>query len=126
MTTLRNRWSALLLTLALLFSLTAPAMAAEANEAAAAPKTLEETAAAAAEAVMAYGTASVQYALWDNGEIVLTGALVRGDDLLEAVRKAAEFVRLCGERTVTYDIPVREGVDFEPMLGLLAGGAGPL
>lgn len=57
---------------------------------------------------------------------VLTGALVRGDDLLEAVRKAAEFVRLCGERTVTYDIPVREGVDFEPMLGLLAGGAGPL
>ena len=74
MTTLRNRWSALLLTLALLFSLTAPAMAAEANEAAAAPKTLEETAAAAAEAVMAYGTASVQYALWDNGEIVLTGS----------------------------------------------------
>lgn len=66
MTALRNRWSALFLTLALLFSLTAPAMAAETAGASAAPQTLEETAKAAAEAAMAYGAASVQYALWDN------------------------------------------------------------
>ena len=51
---------------------------------------------------------------------VLTGALVRGDGLFEAARKAVEFVRLCGERTAEQDIPMREGVDFEPLLGLLA------
>ena len=51
---------------------------------------------------------------------VLTGALVQGDDLFEAARKAVEFVRLCGERTAEQDLPMREGVDFEPLLGMLA------
>lgn len=50
---------------------------------------------------------------------VLTGALVRGDGLAEAVRQAVEFIRVCGERTAAQNLPIREGVDFEPLLGLL-------
>lgn len=53
---------------------------------------------------------------------VLTGALVKGADLPEAARQAAEFVRACAERTVAQNLPLREGVDFEPLLGLLTGG----
>lgn len=53
---------------------------------------------------------------------VLIGALVRGADLADAARQAAEFVRACGERTAEEDLPLREGVDFEPLLGLLTGG----
>lgn len=75
MTTLHSRWSALLLTLTLLFSLTAPVRAAETAEAPAEPKTLEAAAQAAAQAaITSSGAVSVQYALWDNGEIVLTGS----------------------------------------------------
>lgn len=51
---------------------------------------------------------------------VLTGALVRGTSLVEAARAAVEFVRACAERTAAQDLPMREGVDFEPLLGLLA------
>ena len=51
---------------------------------------------------------------------VLTGALVRGKSLPEAARLAVEFVRACGERTAAEGLPMREGVDFEPLLGLLA------
>ncbi len=51
---------------------------------------------------------------------VLTGALVQGRQLPEAVREAVEFVRACAERTAASDLPRREGVDFEPLLGLLA------
>lgn len=51
---------------------------------------------------------------------VLTGALVQGTPLTEAVRTAVEFVRACAERTAAMDLPMREGVDFEPLLGLLA------
>lgn len=51
---------------------------------------------------------------------VLTGALVRGTSLVEAARAAAEFVRACVERTAAENLPMREGVDFEPLLGLLA------
>lgn len=53
---------------------------------------------------------------------VLTGALVRGAALPEAVRQAVEFVRACAERTAAQDLPMREGVDFEPLLGLLTDG----
>lgn len=55
---------------------------------------------------------------------VLTGALVRGDSLEGAARQAAEFVRLCAQRTAPQDLPAREGIDFEPLLGLLAKEAG--
>ena len=50
---------------------------------------------------------------------VLTGALVQGMQLPEAVRQAVEFVRACAERTAKARIPMREGVEFEPLLGLL-------
>ena len=53
---------------------------------------------------------------------VLTGALVGGAPLGEAARRAVEFVRACAERTAAEDLPMREGVDFEPLLGLLTGG----
>lgn len=54
---------------------------------------------------------------------VLTGALVKGLPLPEAARRAVEFIRACAERTDREGLPMREGVDFEPLLGLLAGGS---
>lgn len=57
---------------------------------------------------------------------VLTGALVRGEALSQAARRAAEFVRDCAERTAAEDLSPREGVDFEPLLGRLAGEEGRL
>ena len=53
---------------------------------------------------------------------VLTGALVGGAALPAAVEQAVEFVRFCGERTAAQDLPMREGVDFEPLLGRLTAG----
>lgn len=53
---------------------------------------------------------------------VLTGALVKGASLPDAARQAVEFIRACAERTAAQDLPMREGVDFEPLLGLLTGG----
>ena len=50
---------------------------------------------------------------------VLTGALVRGDDLPSATRRAVDFVKACAQRTAAQDLPRREGVDFEPLLNLL-------
>lgn len=47
---------------------------------------------------------------------VLTGALVQGRSLRDAVRLAEVFVRECAEHTVPQKIPAREGVDFEPVL----------
>ena len=52
---------------------------------------------------------------------VLTGALVHGHSLTEAAGQAVEFIRACAERTAAEDLPLREGVDFEPLLGLLTG-----
>lgn len=50
---------------------------------------------------------------------VLTGALVRGKTLLEAAQLAADFTSLAARRTGEQDIPRREGLDFEPLLGRL-------
>lgn len=50
---------------------------------------------------------------------VLTGALVQGASLPDAARQAVDFVRVCAERTARASIPMREGVEFEPLLGLL-------
>ena len=50
---------------------------------------------------------------------VLTGALVKGAPLKDAATQAAEFVRLCAEHTAPQNLPGREGIDFEPMLGAL-------
>lgn len=53
---------------------------------------------------------------------VLTGALVQGKSLVESADMAANFVRMCAERTAAEHLPVREGVEFEPFLGYLTGG----
>lgn len=64
----------------------------------------------------------IAHPLLGTGDIfasVLTGALVRGDTLFSAAAQAADFVRACAVHTVAQDLPLREGMDFEPMLGLL-------
>lgn len=71
----------------------------------------------------------VAHPLLGTGDIfasVLTGGLVRGKSLPAAARQAAEFIRACAERTVSEDLPLREGVDFEPLLGLLTDKEGAL
>lgn len=67
-------------------------------------------------------TEFISHPMHGTGDVfasVLTGGLLRGDDLIPAARRAAEFVRACAERTVAEGTPVREGVDFEPLLGRL-------
>ena len=70
-------------------------------------------------------TAYIAHEFHGTGDVfssVLTGALVRGASLAEAAGEAAGFVRACAERTAAEDLPMREGVDFEPLLGLLIPG----
>jgi pyridoxine kinase len=55
---------------------------------------------------------------------VLTGALVQGASLPDAAAKAVDFVRICAERTALENLPMREGVDFEPLLGTLTATGG--
>ena len=50
---------------------------------------------------------------------VLTGALVKGKTLRDAAQLAVEFVHACSARTAAQNLPLREGVDFEPLLHLL-------
>ncbi|MDD3227665.1 MAG: pyridoxamine kinase [Oscillospiraceae bacterium] len=67
----------------------------------------------------------ISHPLHGTGDVfasVLTGALVKGASLAEAAGQAAEFVRACAVRTVAQALPLREGVDFEPLLGLLTAG----
>ena len=47
---------------------------------------------------------------------VLTGALCRGKNLLDAAQMAADFVSAVAARTAAQEYPRREGVDFEPLL----------
>ena len=66
----------------------------------------------------------IAHPLLGTGDIfasVLTGALVQGETLFAAAAQAVEFVRACAVHTVAQNLPLREGVDFEPMLGLLTG-----
>ena len=66
------RRGALALVLALLLSLWAPALAAETE---AETGSLAQSAQTAAEAALQYGGAvSVSYALWQDGQVVLTGS----------------------------------------------------
>lgn len=62
------------------------------------------------------------YSTGDVFASVLTGALVKGENLESAARQAVDFVHRCAELTAENDLPLREGVDFEPLLGLLTGG----
>ena len=76
-------------------------------------------------ASLALQTADVAQELHGTGDVcssVPTGALVRGESLSSAAGEAAAFVRACAERTAAEDLPMREGVDFEPLLGLLIPG----
>ncbi|WP_397364772.1 serine hydrolase domain-containing protein [Paenibacillus sp.] len=74
----RNALLAIILALTLLMP--TGAMAAEATETNAAPQSLEEIAAAkAALLTTTYGTTSVQYALVDNGKIIVSGATGTND-----------------------------------------------
>lgn len=50
---------------------------------------------------------------------VLTGALMQGEPLFTAAQLAVDFVLACVRRTAIEQLPMREGVDFEPLLGLL-------
>ncbi|MEG1594204.1 MAG: pyridoxamine kinase [Oscillibacter sp.] len=64
----------------------------------------------------------VAHELHGTGDVfssVLTGALVQGEALPQAARRAAEFVRACAERTVAEELSLLEGVDFEPLLWTL-------
>jgi pyridoxine kinase len=70
----------------------------------------------------------IAHPLHGTGDVfasVLTGALVKGTPLTAAARQAAAFVRDCAVRTVAQGLPIREGVDFEPLLWQLTeqGGA---
>lgn len=70
-------------------------------------------------------TAYIAHEFHGTGDVfasVLTGALVRGSALADAAGQAAEFVRACAKRTAAENLPMREGVDFEPLLGLLIPG----
>ena len=110
-----RRACALALTVLLTLSLSLPALAAE-------PETAEEAGARAAAAAMTYGgAASIQYALWQDGEITLTGhagvysktenrALT--DDVLygigsvSKVLTTAAVMQLAEEGQVSLDAPV--------------------
>ncbi len=75
-----------------------------------------------AEAVQ---TGFVAHPLHGTGDIfasVLTGALIRGDSLRDAAALAVDFIHACALRTVEQNLPLREGVDFEPLLGRLLPG----
>ena len=69
----------------------------------------------------------IAHPLHGTGDVfasVLTGGLVKGKTLTESAREAVEFIRACAVRTVEQNLPMREGVDFEPLLGLLTERSG--
>ena len=77
---------------------------------------------AASGCVRAVQTRRISREFHGTGDVfssVLTGALVQGASLFDAAERAAGFVCACAERTAAEDLPMREGVDFEPLLGLL-------
>lgn len=53
---------------------------------------------------------------------VTLGALLRGEGLEAGAKLAVEFVAGCVRRTLALGTPVREGVQFEALLGELTGG----
>lgn len=66
----------------------------------------------------------VEREFYGTGDVfasVLTGALMKGASLTDAARQAVEFILECAKLTAANGLPLREGVDFEPLLGLLTG-----
>ena len=114
MTHLRSRWTALFLALVLSLSLALPAPAAQEDRAQAAHE--------AAQYAMQYGGAvSVQYALWENGEVTLQGhdgvysktenRALTDDDLygigsISKTYTAAAMMKLVEQGKVDLDEPV--------------------
>lgn len=72
-----------------------------------------------AEAVQTDFVAHEFHGAGDVFSSVLTGALVQGKKLNAAAMLATKFVRACAERTAMADLPMREGMEFEPLLGYL-------
>ena len=119
MNTLRTRWKALVLAFLLAMSLAAPAAAAETETTAADLQTLADT---VADYAAQYGGAqSLQYALWQDGEIVLTGEagtfsrsenrLMTGDELygigsVSKIYTTVAVMQLVEDGKVSLDAPV--------------------
>ena len=124
MNTLRTRWKALVLTFLLALSLAVPAAATETETAdtettAADLQTLADT--AASYAAQYGGAQSLQYALWQDGEIVLTGQvgtfsrsenrLMTGDELygigsVSKIYTTVAIMQLVEDGKVSLDAPV--------------------
>ena len=73
------------------------------------------------EAVQAEFVAHPLHGTGDIFASVLTGGLLQGNSLREAAGRAVEFIHDCAVRTVAQGLSLQEGVDFEPLLGGLAG-----
>ena len=119
MNTLHTRWKALVLALLLALSLAVPAAAAETETAAADLQTLADT--AATYAAQYGGAQSLQYALWQDGEIVLTGhvgdfsrsenRLMTGEELygigsVSKIYTTVAVMQLVEDGKVSLDAPV--------------------
>ena len=119
MNTLRTRWKALVPAFLLALSLAVPAAAAETQAAAADLQTTADT--AAAYAAQYGGAQSLQYALWQDGEIVLTGEagtfsrsenrLMTGDELygigsVSKIYTTVAVMQLVEDGKVSLDAPV--------------------
>ena len=119
MNVLHTRWRALVLALLLAVSLAVPAAAAETETAAEDLQTLADT--AASYAAQYGGAQSLQYALWQDGEIVLTGEagtfsrsenrLMTGDELygigsVSKIYTTVAVMQLAEDGKVSLDAPV--------------------
>ena len=119
MNTLHTRWKALVLAFLLALSLAVPAAAAETETATADLQTLADT--AATYAAQYGGAQSLQYALWQDGEIVLTGhvgdfsrsenRLMTGEELygigsVSKIYTTVAVMQLVEDGKVSLDAPV--------------------
>ena len=119
MNKLHTRWKALVLALLLALSLAVPAAAAETETAAADLQTLADT--VATYAAQYGGAQSLQYALWQDGEIVLTGhvgdfsrsenRLMTGEELygigsVSKIYTTVAVMQLVEDGKVSLDAPV--------------------
>ena len=119
MIALKKRCAALLMALVLSLSLSVPALAAQTDDAA---PSLEDTAVSAALAALEYGGAtSVQYVLWKDGEILLSGSSgvysksedrALTDDILYGIGSVSKIyttvaiLQLAQQGDVSLDVPV--------------------
>ena len=121
MNVLHTRWRALVLALLLAVSLAVPAAAAETETAAEDLQTLADT--AASYAAQYGGAQSLQYALWQDGEIVLTGEagtfsrsenrLMTGDELygigsVSKIYTTVAVMQLAEDGKVSLDAPMTQ------------------